>query len=86
VTYNVNDRVPPAGTKELAPILGYGAEDILVVGLQEADLRSQSLLVSQGDDRAAAWEVAIFDGLREKEDAYEHVGSSKCKANPARSR
>lgn len=36
VTYNVNDRIPPAGTKELAPILGYGAEDILVVGLQEA--------------------------------------------------
>ncbi|BEJ11943.1 hypothetical protein CspHIS471_0204030 [Cutaneotrichosporon sp. HIS471] len=73
VTYNVNDRVPPPGTKELAPILGYGEEDILVVGLQEADLRSQSLLVSQGDERANAWEVAIFEGLREKEDAYEKV-------------
>ncbi|BEI96950.1 hypothetical protein CcaverHIS631_0205390 [Cutaneotrichosporon cavernicola] len=73
VTYNVNDRVPPPGTKELAPILGYGEEDILVVGLQEADLRSQSLLVSQGDERANAWEVAIFEGLREKEDAYERV-------------
>lgn len=36
VTYNVNDRLPPPGTKELAEVLGYGWEDIIVVGLQEA--------------------------------------------------
>lgn len=35
MTYNVNDRTPPTGTKELGPIVGYGGEDILVVGLQE---------------------------------------------------
>lgn len=36
VTYNVNDRIPPTGTTELAEVLGYGAEDIIVVGIQEA--------------------------------------------------
>jgi hypothetical protein len=35
VTYNVNDRVPPPGTKELSPIVGPGRADIIALGLQE---------------------------------------------------
>lgn len=72
-TYNVNDRVPPSGTKELGPLVGYGDDDIVVVGLQEADLRSSSMLVSQGGDRAAAWEEAIFCGFGDNRDRYERV-------------
>lgn len=72
-TYNVNDRVPPSGTKELGPLVGHGQNDIIVVGLQEADLRSSSMLVSQGGDRAAAWEEAIFNGFGDNRDLYERV-------------
>lgn len=72
-TYNVNDRVPPSGTKELGPLVGHGQDDIIVVGLQEADLRSSSMLVSQGGDRAAAWEEAIFNGFGDNRDLYEKV-------------
>lgn len=72
-TYNVNDRVPPSGTKELGPLVGHGHEDIIVVGLQEADLRSSSMLVAQGGDRAAAWEEAIFAGFGDNHDLYEKV-------------
>jgi hypothetical protein len=35
VTYNVNDRVPRPGTKELSPIVGPGRADIIALGLQE---------------------------------------------------
>lgn len=73
VTYNVNDRQPPSGTKELGPLVGHGEDDIIVVGLQEADLRSSSMLVSQGGDRAAAWEEAIFNGFGKNRDLYERV-------------
>ncbi|ODN75742.1 hypothetical protein, variant [Cryptococcus amylolentus CBS 6039] len=38
-TYNVNNKVPPKGTTELAGLVGQGEEDVIVVGLQEADLR-----------------------------------------------
>lgn len=72
-TYNVNDRVPPSGTKELGPLVGHGQDDIIVVGLQEADLRSSSMLVAQGGDRAAAWEEAIFNDFGDNRDLYERV-------------
>lgn len=73
VTYNVNDRVPPPGTKELGPLVGYGQDDIVVVGLQEADLRGSSMLVAQGGGRAAAWEEAIMAGFGDRRDLYEKV-------------
>ncbi|TYJ52019.1 hypothetical protein B9479_007396 [Cryptococcus floricola] len=38
-TYNVNNKIPPKGTTELAGLVGRGEEDVIVVGLQEADLR-----------------------------------------------
>ncbi|KAL1409612.1 hypothetical protein Q8F55_003607 [Vanrija albida] len=75
VTYNVNNRIPPTGTKELAPVVGYGAEDIIVVGLQEVDLRSSALFVSQGNQRAEAWEQAIYNGLGDRKEQYETVSS-----------
>ncbi|WWD06010.1 hypothetical protein V865_004095 [Kwoniella europaea PYCC6329] len=62
-TYNVNDKIPPEGTLELAPLVGKGEEDILVFGFQEADLRRQSLLISQGNTRAEGWESALLAGL-----------------------
>ncbi len=34
-TYNVNDKLPPPGTTELASLVGSGEEDILVFGFQE---------------------------------------------------
>jgi hypothetical protein len=34
-TYNVNDKLPPKGTTELASIVGDGSDDILVFGFQE---------------------------------------------------
>ena len=88
-TYNVNDKLPPPGTTELAPLVGQGEEDLLVFGLQEmgasslyhfvgqqlkrADLRSSALLISQGKGRADEWEAALLRGLGSKADEYEKV-------------
>ena len=88
-TYNVNDKLPPPGTTELTPMVGAGDEDILVFGFQEvgklpcakgrervcshADLRSQALLLSQGNVRAEEWEAAILRELKDKAGAYVKV-------------
>lgn len=37
------------------------------------DLRSQALLISQGNSRADSWEVALFAGLGDKSGEYEKV-------------
>lgn len=37
------------------------------------DLRSQALLISQGNSRADSWEVALFAGLGDKAGEYEKV-------------
>lgn len=34
-TYNVNDKLPPQGTTELASLVGKGQEDLLVFGFEE---------------------------------------------------
>ncbi|KIR43959.1 inositol-polyphosphate 5-phosphatase [Cryptococcus deuterogattii 99/473] len=76
VSYNVNDKVPPKGTLELKGLVGGDDEetsDLIVVGLQEADLRSQALLISQGNSRADSWEVALFAGLGDKAGEYEKL-------------
>ncbi|WVO23706.1 uncharacterized protein IAS62_005061 [Cryptococcus decagattii] len=76
VSYNVNDKVPPKGTLELKGLVGGSDEetsDLIVVGLQEADLRSQALLISQGNSRADSWEVALFAGLGDKAGEYEKL-------------
>ncbi|WVQ93909.1 hypothetical protein IAU59_000987 [Kwoniella sp. CBS 9459] len=72
-TYNVNDKIPPEGTLELAPLVGKGEEDILVFGFQEADLRRQSLLVSQGNTRADGWAAALLAGLGPKAEDFEKL-------------
>ncbi|WVR03400.1 hypothetical protein IAU60_000391 [Kwoniella sp. DSM 27419] len=72
-TYNVNDKVPPQGTLELAPLTGSGEEDILVFGFQEADLRRQSLLLSQGNSRAEGWEAALLAGIGANSDQFEKL-------------
>ncbi|KAI9636052.1 Endonuclease/exonuclease/phosphatase [Dioszegia hungarica] len=70
-TYNVNDRLPPKDTVELAPIVGDGEDDLLVFGFQEVvDLRSHALLISQGNSRADDWAAAISQGLGEQADDY----------------
>lgn len=35
-TYNVNDKLPPKGTTELASLVGDGSDDLLIFGFQEA--------------------------------------------------
>ena len=40
-------------------------------------MRSQALLFSQGNERQAAWEEALFRGLGDKSGDYEKV-SSRC--------
>ncbi|KAK8845296.1 hypothetical protein IAR55_006009 [Kwoniella newhampshirensis] len=72
-TYNVNDKIPPKGTLELAPLVGDGEEDLLVFGFQEADLRGQALLISQGNDRAESWETALLNGLGPRADEFEKL-------------
>jgi phosphatidylinositol-bisphosphatase len=83
-TYNVNDKLPPKGTTELASLVGDGSDDILVFGFQEAgtfglwlklmiDVRHQALLFAQGNDRAAAWEEALFRGLGDRASEFEKV-------------
>ncbi|OCF43755.1 hypothetical protein I317_02359 [Kwoniella heveanensis CBS 569] len=72
-TYNVNDKIPPEGTLELAPLAGKGEEDLLVFGFQEADLRRQSLLISQGNSRAEGWEAALLAGLGPKAEEFEKL-------------
>ncbi|WVQ80297.1 hypothetical protein IAT38_002402 [Cryptococcus sp. DSM 104549] len=72
-TYNVNDKVPPRGTTELAGLVGEGEEDLIVVGLQEADLRSAALLVSQGNSRADLWEAALLNGLGARASEFEKL-------------
>lgn len=37
------------------------------------DLRSQALLISQGNSRADSWETALFAGLGDKAGEYEKV-------------
>lgn len=37
------------------------------------DLRSQALLISQGNSRADSWEEALFAGLGDKAGEYEKV-------------
>ncbi|WVW81619.1 hypothetical protein I302_103614 [Kwoniella bestiolae CBS 10118] len=72
-TYNVNDKIPPEGTLELGPLAGKGEEDILVFGFQEADLRRQSLLISQGNSRAEGWETALLAGLGDRAGDFEKL-------------
>ncbi|WWC57979.1 uncharacterized protein I303_100514 [Kwoniella dejecticola CBS 10117] len=72
-TYNVNDKIPPEGTTELSPLVGKGEEDILVFGFQEADLRRQSLLISQGNSRADGWEAALLAGLGDRASDFEKL-------------
>lgn len=98
-TYNVNDKVPPKGTLELAPLVGEGEDDLLVFGFQEAgksvgltarigsiepigkqltsssDLRGQALLISQGNDRAESWEIALLNGLGARASEFEKVST-----------
>jgi len=80
----VNDKLPPKGTTELAALVGDGSDDLLVFGFQEAgtsrlelelmiDVRHQALLFSQGNDRAAAWEEALFRGLGDRASEFEKV-------------
>mgnify|MGYP002717780302 CR=1 FL=1 len=67
-------------------MVGSGEEDLLVFGLQEVgelrvaalmdptskiDLRSQALLISQGNVRAEEWETAILRALKDKASEYE---------------
>lgn len=40
-----------------------------------ADVRHQALLFSQGNDRAAAWEEALFRGLGDRASEFEKVDS-----------
>ncbi|ORX34560.1 Endonuclease/exonuclease/phosphatase [Kockovaella imperatae] len=76
-TYNVNDKLPPPGTKELGTLVGSGVEDVLVFGFQEVDLRSQALLISQGNVRADEWESAILAGLDSKAEGYERIAMTQ---------
>ncbi|ORY31996.1 Endonuclease/exonuclease/phosphatase [Naematelia encephala] len=76
-TYNVNDKLPPQGTTELASLVGNGEDDILIFGFQELDLRSQAMLVSQGSARAAEWEGAIRRGLGVKADQYDKIACTQ---------
>jgi len=80
----VNDKLPPKGTTELASFVGDGSDDLLVFGFQEAgtcflrilliaDVRHQALLFAQGNDRAAAWEEALFRGLGDRASDFEKV-------------
>jgi phosphatidylinositol-bisphosphatase len=82
----VNDKLPPKGTTELAALVGDGSDDLLVFGFQEAgtsrlelelmtDVRHQALLFSQGNDRAASWEEALFRGLGDRASEFEKVCS-----------
>lgn len=94
----MNDKLPPKGTTELASLVGDGSDDLLVFGFQEAgtspsshelttDVRHQALLFSQGNDRAAAWEEALFRGLGDRASEFEKVGTSleaKLSLRPAR--
>ncbi|ODO01800.1 hypothetical protein L198_02525 [Cryptococcus wingfieldii CBS 7118] len=70
-TYNVNNKVPPKGTTELAGLVGRGEEDVIVVGLQEADLRVGAMFVGQGNTRADSWEEALLNGLGPKKSEFE---------------
>jgi phosphatidylinositol-bisphosphatase len=80
----VNAKLPPKGTTELASLVGDGSDDLLVFGFQEAgmsrlylelmvDVRHQALLFAQGNDRAAAWEEALFRGLGDRASEFEKV-------------
>ena len=82
----MNDKLPPKGTTELASLVGDGSDDLLVFGFQEAgpsrlecelmlDVRHQALLFSQGNDRAAAWEEALFRGLGDRASEFGKVRS-----------
>lgn len=48
------------------------------------DLRSQALLISQGNSRADSWEVALFAGLGDKAGEYEKVYISPPPSSPSR--
>ncbi|CAD6564187.1 MAG: hypothetical protein TREMPRED_004465 [Tremellales sp. Tagirdzhanova-0007] len=76
-TYNVNDKIPPSGTMELVSLVGTGEEEVLVFSFQELDLRSASLLISQGYVRANEWEAAIMQNLGEKAGEYEKVAMAQ---------
>ena len=80
----MNDKLPPKGTTELASLVGDGSDDVLVFGFQEAgtsrlecelmiDVRHQALLFAQGNDRAAAWEEALFRALGDRASEFEMV-------------
>lgn len=82
----MNDKLPPKGTTELVSVVGDGSDDLLVFGFQEAgtsgsecklmiDVRHQALLFSQGNDRAVAWEEALFRGLGDRASEFEKVRS-----------
>ena len=51
-TYNVNDKLPPQGTRELAPLVGSGEEDLLVFGFQEVGACSEKFLALSPADIA----------------------------------
>lgn len=72
-TFNVNDKLPPPGTTELASLVGIGEEDLLVFGFQEVDLRSSAMLISQGQSRAYEWETALMRSLGEKAADFEKI-------------
>ena len=88
----MNDKLPPKGTTELASLVGDGSDDLLVFGFQEAgmsrlecelmtDVRHQALLFSQGNDRAAAWEEALFRGLGDRASEFEKVRFGQSRAD-----
>ncbi|WVQ76507.1 hypothetical protein IAR50_006177 [Cryptococcus sp. DSM 104548] len=72
-TYNVNNKIPPKGTTELAGLVGEGEEDLIVVGLQEADLRVGAMFVGQGNSRADSWEEALLSGLGARNGEFEKL-------------
>lgn len=51
--------------------------DMIVLGLQEVDLRSTSLLIAQTDGRAEAWETNLFLSLADKAPEWERVELSQ---------
>jgi hypothetical protein len=49
-------------------------DTVLVPQLIRVDLRSQALLVSQGNVRAEEWTAAILAGIGDRADEFEKVG------------
>lgn len=60
-TYNVNDKLPPKGTTELASLVGDGSDDLLVFGFQEA---GASDVTDYADCRCPSSGFAVRSGKR----------------------